>query len=1048
LDIEVSPSAKTRAALDIALRNVLEQISRRNVRYLGIHATDIGDAIFLARKVRDVAPDVRLAFFGADAHLLHAKYRRELLGSLVISPYPFLGVNNFAAAPSAHNASGVETLRGFESDNAEALYNATLVQRGAGPELLSNYVFGRMGDNATASNSGTLLPIWISTVGREQFVPLRARPALDCKNVVFRGDYPKPSSDLCAAETTEERRRSWVEFNTLRSVSLPLGSDTSLPHTWDLLFCVLLLGFWIDTRLQTQTARRFVSEPFPPSVSEGDDQLLDRAIGRTKWRFYSAIRTFLFGMAFLCIGSVYLLALVARGDSWQLSQIIGNAAVFLAVSASVICTKRTVLAFWDDYGAFARCVGAHRVPRSIRDMQDAMRPSDDAGWTASQTLVAGETSNENWVTSVSNGQVPLARSRDSSPASTPRIAQRISMGLGMASQPGRQAVAHTSFAQLRLLAVLAAISSAAFTMLLILDTVDVADWSLPGLGVAVPALTFSVLRNTSLGTGVAPSTPALLCMACVYIWAVGRMARLSLAHSTSRCSPVDGTDALVSTPIRLILHPGFKSGRTPDDGFTAVERNVLNSIWRPILGYRVVAALTMAAFPVLLFLFKPLSTLEGLCGTLLLGGGLVLCVFLIGVTLLQLDQYWRALKDLLKRTREHPLGPAFKTLPPFARDSVDHQVSRSPNELLRWAGCARAFAALIASSRVPMLLPFLEAKRPILETKANEIARLRILALSLNVGPQAPSTERPLATEQVDRPSESMRYSVDAALAEANLAEQLILAASAVTEILERAWRSDFAKPAKSMSAAWPAALEREAEERRTWVGGRFSQLSTAVGAEYPQSTLRGEDIEAMGTAGHVERVVPSESGFPPAPARPLEVVVRVERESAESKPRSDDGAPPIDDALAPVAFQLTSDELRWLRSAQTFVATVVAILIHRHVRQFRYFLHVLTGCSLLLLLAVTSYAFEPYRLLLTFIWIVVGSVVTMCLWTFIQMDRNTLMSNIAGKSPERLTLNAGLVVRVVPWTLIPLLSVAAAQYPELASFLYGLIKPFVGVLH
>ena len=63
------------------------------------------------------------------------------------------------------------------------------------------------------------------------------------------------------------------------------------------------------------------------------------------------------------------------------------------------------------------------------------------------------------------------------------------MGLGMASQPGRQAVAHTSFAQLRLLAVLAAISSAAFTMLLILDTVDVADWSLP-VGSAVPALTF------------------------------------------------------------------------------------------------------------------------------------------------------------------------------------------------------------------------------------------------------------------------------------------------------------------------------------------------------------------------------------------------------------------------------------------------------------------------------------------------------------------------------------------------------------------------------
>lgn len=88
LQAETSPT-KTTNAQDLALAHVLGEISREGVRYVGIRATDIGDAIFLARKIRDVAPDVRLAFFNADVLLLHPSFRQDLTGSLVVSPYPF-----------------------------------------------------------------------------------------------------------------------------------------------------------------------------------------------------------------------------------------------------------------------------------------------------------------------------------------------------------------------------------------------------------------------------------------------------------------------------------------------------------------------------------------------------------------------------------------------------------------------------------------------------------------------------------------------------------------------------------------------------------------------------------------------------------------------------------------------------------------------------------------------------------------------------------------------------------------------------------------------
>jgi hypothetical protein len=153
------------------------------------------------------------------------------------------------------------------------------------------------------------------------------------------------------------------------------------------------------------------------------------------------------------------------------------------------------------------------------------------------------------------------------------------------------------------------------------------------------------------------------------------------------------------------------------------------------------------------------------------------------------------------------------------------------------------------------------------------------------------------------------------------------------------------------------------------------------------------------------------------------------------------------DDALSAEAHRYSKLERTWIRDAEAFVATVVALLINRHVRQFQYFLYTMTSSALLLLVAIVSYPFQPQRLLLTWIWVVVGSVVLAGLFVYVELDRNALLSRIAGTTPGHLTLNGALLFRVLSWGIVPLLGVAAAQYPDFASTLFHWLEPFTRAL-
>ena len=134
-------------------------------------------------------------------------------------------------------------------------------------------------------------------------------------------------------------------------------------------------------------------------------------------------------------------------------------------------------------------------------------------------------------------------------------------------------------------------------------------------------------------------------------------------------------------------------------------------------------------------------------------------------------------------------------------------------------------------------------------------------------------------------------------------------------------------------------------------------------------------------------------------------------------------------------------------RMLLSLVATGVAPLSQRHVRQLRYLMSTLVGASIVLLLAVSSYPFEPYRLLLSCMWVIICAIVSVGIWIYIQLNRDPLMRRMSNSQARGLSLSSGVIWRLFTWAILPLLSIAAAQFPNFANMLLPLISPFLRAL-
>lgn len=101
---------------------------------------------------------------------------------------------------------------------------------------------------------------------------------------------------------------------------------------------------------------------------------------------------------------------------------------------------------------------------------------------------------------------------------------------------------------------------------------------------------------------------------------------------------------------------------------------------------------------------------------------------------------------------------------------------------------------------------------------------------------------------------------------------------------------------------------------------------------------------------------------------------------------------------------------------------------------------------SFLTLVAVSSYAFEPKQFISLAIWGVILLGVILTVWTFVQMDRNAVLSAISGTDPGRVTFNRSFILNILTYGILPIAGVVVTQFPDLGSMITRWLNPLLQV--
>jgi hypothetical protein len=122
-DLMPTFSQDTLSSNELMLQNLLETLAREGVRAVGIIATDPKDKLFLAEKVREIAPDTVLFTFDNDLLFAHPKEAKTLDGMLIFTSAPLFTEGASWLAGSLRGENGRQR-RQFTSELQQGDYEA------------------------------------------------------------------------------------------------------------------------------------------------------------------------------------------------------------------------------------------------------------------------------------------------------------------------------------------------------------------------------------------------------------------------------------------------------------------------------------------------------------------------------------------------------------------------------------------------------------------------------------------------------------------------------------------------------------------------------------------------------------------------------------------------------------------------------------------------------------------------------------------------------------------------------------------------------------
>jgi hypothetical protein len=99
----------------------------------------------------------------------------------------------------------------------------------------------------------------------------------------------------------------------------------------------------------------------------------------------------------------------------------------------------------------------------------------------------------------------------------------------------------------------------------------------------------------------------------------------------------------------------------------------------------------------------------------------------------------------------------------------------------------------------------------------------------------------------------------------------------------------------------------------------------------------------------------------------------------------------------------------------------------------------------ILMLMAATSYPFQPREPLLLFSWVSILIVAAVTLFIFVQLNRDRVLSLLSGTTPGSFNLSGDLVYRVLIHGIVPIVALLGAQFPEAVQKIISWLDIFQG---
>jgi len=161
-----------------------------------------------------------------------------------------------------------------------------------------------------------------------------------------------------------------------------------------------------------------------------------------------------------------------------------------------------------------------------------------------------------------------------------------------------------------------------------------------------------------------------------------------------------------------------------------------------------------------------------------------------------------------------------------------------------------------------------------------------------------------------------------------------------------------------------------------------------------------------------------------------------------------DVGSVPLNHSTAAVyARALPAGLALWLRLAEDFIAIQVVAYIHRLFPLLRNGMIFFTGALLLMLAAMVIYPFQPQHFLGLLLWALMLAGIALTVLVFVQMSRDETLSRIAKTEPGKVSFDRRFVSQLIVYGVLPLLSLLAAQFPEVRGFAFSWFETILKTL-